>query len=119
MARILMNATLASDGYPSTGIRVEDRTACLEALDRASIDMDFKTLFAFVGERVQRSLERRELRFPAPEERCISDRGVGVFWGHAGNRGARVAKSAHRLWKIISQRITNWRYSGPIGRAIE
>jgi hypothetical protein len=49
MARFLMNVTLASGAYPSTAIRVEDRTDYLEALDRASIDMDVKTFSAFVG----------------------------------------------------------------------
>lgn len=39
-ARFLMNAMLASGGYPWMVIRVEDRTAYLTALDRALIDMD-------------------------------------------------------------------------------
>ena len=42
MARFLMNAMLASGGYPWTVIRVEDRDAYLAALDRASIDMDIE-----------------------------------------------------------------------------
>jgi Fic family protein len=36
MARFLMNAMLASGGYPWTVIRVEDRTRYLRALDSAS-----------------------------------------------------------------------------------
>ena len=40
MARFVMNAMLASGGYPWTVIRVEDRDTYLAALDRASIDMD-------------------------------------------------------------------------------
>ena len=57
MARFLMNAMLASGGYPWTVIRVEDRAAYLQALDRASIDMDIGPFSAFVAQRVQWSLE--------------------------------------------------------------
>lgn len=57
MARFLMNAMLASGGYPWTVIRVEDRNAYLSALDRASIDMDIAPFTAFVAERVRWSLE--------------------------------------------------------------
>ena len=49
MARFLMNAMLASGGYPWTVIRVGDRKAYLAALDRASIDMNIKPFAAFVG----------------------------------------------------------------------
>lgn len=58
MARFVMNAMLASGGYPWTVIRVEDRDAYLFALDRASIDMDIAPLTAFVAERVRWSGER-------------------------------------------------------------
>ena len=40
MARFLMNAMLASGGYPWTVIRVEDRNGYLEALECASFDQD-------------------------------------------------------------------------------
>src|SRR5213593_1084430 len=40
MARFLMNAMLASGGYPWTVILVEDRTPYLTTLDSASIDAD-------------------------------------------------------------------------------
>ena len=50
MARFLMNTMLASGGYPWTVIRVEDRSAYLEALDRASIDGDIGAFAAFVAE---------------------------------------------------------------------
>jgi fido (protein-threonine AMPylation protein) len=53
MARFLMNALLASGGYPWTVIRVEDRAAYLTALDRASIDMDIGPFAGFIAERVQ------------------------------------------------------------------
>ena len=57
MARFVMNAMLASGGYPWTVIRVEDRNAYLSALDRASIDMDIAPFAALVAERVRWSVE--------------------------------------------------------------
>lgn len=57
MARFVMNAMLASGGYPWTVIRVEDRDAYLFALDRASIDMDIAPFTAFVAARVRWSSE--------------------------------------------------------------
>jgi fido (protein-threonine AMPylation protein) len=53
MARFVMNAMLASGGYPWTVTRVEDRDAYLSALDRASIDMDIAPFAAFVAERMR------------------------------------------------------------------
>ncbi|HXB69662.1 MAG TPA: Fic family protein [Candidatus Acidoferrales bacterium] len=58
MARFLMNAMLASGGYPWTVIRVEDRSAYLAALDRASIEMDIGPFAGFLAERVKWSMER-------------------------------------------------------------
>ena len=58
MARFLMNAMLASGGYPWTVIRVEDRAAYLGALDRASIDTDIRPFATFIAERVNWSLEQ-------------------------------------------------------------
>ena len=58
MARFLMNAMLASGGYPWTVIRVEDRTAYLAALDRASIDMDIAPFAGFIAERVKGSMDK-------------------------------------------------------------
>ena len=62
MARFLMNAMLASGGYPWTVVRVEDRNAYLDALDRASIDADIRPFANFIAERVNWSLDqaRRE-----------------------------------------------------------
>lgn len=57
MARFVMNAMLASGGYPWTVIRVEDRDSYLSALDKASIDMDIAPFTAFVAERVRWSVE--------------------------------------------------------------
>jgi fido (protein-threonine AMPylation protein) len=58
MARFLMNAMLAAGGYPWTVIRLEDRTAYLTALDRASIDMDIGPFAGFIAERVRWSMEK-------------------------------------------------------------
>jgi hypothetical protein len=49
MARFLMNAMLASGGYPWTVIHVEDRAAYLAALDRASIDMNIRPFAEFIA----------------------------------------------------------------------
>jgi Fic family protein len=53
MARFLMNAMLASGGYPWMVIRAEDRTAYLAALDRASIDLDIVSFAEFIADRVR------------------------------------------------------------------
>src|SRR5437588_639391 len=60
MARFLMNAMLASGGYPWTVVRVEDRNAYLAALDRASIDADIRPFAAFIAERVNWSLDQAQ-----------------------------------------------------------
>ena len=56
MARFLMNAMLASGGYPWTVIRVEDRTRYLRALDSASIETDITPFAKLIAERVEWSL---------------------------------------------------------------
>jgi fido (protein-threonine AMPylation protein) len=58
MARFLMNAMLASGGYPWTIIRVEDRKDYLASLDRASVDLDIAPFAAFIAEQVRRSMEQ-------------------------------------------------------------
>ena len=58
MARFLMNAMLASGGYPWTVVRVEDRAAYLGALDRASLEADIRSLATFIAERVNWSLDQ-------------------------------------------------------------
>ncbi|HJZ10632.1 MAG TPA: Fic family protein, partial [Acidobacteriota bacterium] len=58
MARFLMNAMLASGGYPWTVIRVEDRSAYMAALETAGVAMDVRAFSVFVGERVNWSAER-------------------------------------------------------------
>jgi|HubBroStandDraft_6_1064221.scaffolds.fasta_scaffold20165_1 fido (protein-threonine AMPylation protein) len=97
MARFLMNAMLASGGYPWTVIRVEDRNAYLGALDSASIDMDIGPFAAFIAERVRWSLEQHDLRFPAPDENYNFDRQAVVFWGQDGNTRVQCAISREAL----------------------
>jgi len=58
MARFVMNAMLASGGYPWTVIRVEDRDVYLAALDRASIDMKIEPFAEFIAERVRWSMKQ-------------------------------------------------------------
>jgi hypothetical protein len=57
MARFLMNVMLASGGCPWTVIRVEDRNAYLDALDRASIDTNIRPFAEFIARRVQGTVE--------------------------------------------------------------
>lgn len=59
MARFLMNAMLASGGYPWTVIRVEDRGPYLLALESASIGLNIEPFAQFIAERVQGSMEHR------------------------------------------------------------
>jgi fido (protein-threonine AMPylation protein) len=56
IARFLMNAMLASGGYPWTVIRVEDRDSYLAALETASVDADIRPFTAFIA----RSMKRTE-----------------------------------------------------------
>jgi hypothetical protein len=58
MARFVMNALLASGGYPWTVIRVEDRDAYLAVLESASVQQDIAPFADFVAERVKWSLEQ-------------------------------------------------------------
>ena len=97
MARFLMNAMLASGGYPWTVIRVEDRNAYLSALDSASIDMNIGPFAAFIAERVRWSLEQHDLKFPAQEEAYNSSRQAVMFWGQDGNTRIPCAISREAL----------------------
>jgi fido (protein-threonine AMPylation protein) len=58
MARFLMNAMLASGGYPWTVIRMEDRDKYMSALESASIDSDIRPFAAFIAERVRWSMKK-------------------------------------------------------------
>ena len=66
MARFLMNAMLASGGYPWTVVRVEDRDAYLSALDSASIDLNITPFAKFIAERVQWSTKQKSTAAPLP-----------------------------------------------------
>jgi hypothetical protein len=46
--------------YPWIVIRVEDRNAYLEALDRASIDGDIRRFATFIAAQVTRSIDQAE-----------------------------------------------------------
>jgi len=58
MARFLMNAMLASGGYPWTVIRVEDRDAYMKALESASVQMGTGLFASFIADRVKWSMEQ-------------------------------------------------------------
>lgn len=58
MARFLMNAMLASGGYPWTVIRVEDRSAYMKALESASVQMNIAPFATFIAERVKWSMQQ-------------------------------------------------------------
>jgi len=65
IARFLMNAMLASGGFPWTVVRVEDRKRYLGALDRASIDLNIAPFASLLAERITWSVSqitRTELR---------------------------------------------------------
>lgn len=49
IGRFLMNAMLASGGYPWTVIPVERRDEYMQALEKASVDQDIAPFAAFVG----------------------------------------------------------------------
>jgi fido (protein-threonine AMPylation protein) len=53
MARFLMNAMLASGGYPWIVVRVEHRDQYLSALDSASLDSNIAPFAAFLAARVR------------------------------------------------------------------
>ncbi|GEP93983.1 hypothetical protein CCY01nite_02430 [Chitinophaga cymbidii] len=57
MGRFLMNAMLASGGYPWTVIPVESRAEYMAALESASVGQDIKPFAAFVGHLVSQGLK--------------------------------------------------------------
>jgi len=97
MARFLMNAMLASGGYPWTVIRIVDRKSYLSALDRASIEMDIHPFTTFIVRRVQWRLERHDLKFPAPKESFDLGRDMVFFYGRDGETWVRCAISREAL----------------------
>jgi hypothetical protein len=58
MARFLMNVLLASGGYPWTIVRVDDRAEYLQALDRASVDVELDHFARFIAKQMQASLKK-------------------------------------------------------------
>ena len=54
MARFLMNAMLASGGYPWTTIRVDDRRRYLAALEDASVEQDIAPFAEFVAAQLEK-----------------------------------------------------------------
>jgi len=58
IARFLMNAALASGGYPWTVVLMKDRAVYLKALDRASIDMDIGPFAKLIAKRVKGSMKK-------------------------------------------------------------
>ena len=57
MGRFLMNAMLASGGYPWTVIPVEERKTYMEALESASVGQDIKPFAKFLGHLVEEGLK--------------------------------------------------------------
>ena len=55
VARFLMNAMLASGGYPWTVIRVEDRAEYMAALEAASVDQRIEAFAGFIARAVERA----------------------------------------------------------------
>jgi hypothetical protein len=49
MGRFLMNAMLASGGYPWTVIPVERRDEYMETLEKASVEQDIAPFATFLG----------------------------------------------------------------------
>ena len=56
MARFVMNAMLASGGYPWAVVRLEDRTKYMAALESASVENDIRPFARFLAECVRSSL---------------------------------------------------------------
>ena len=57
IARFLMNALLATAGYPWTVIRVDERRTYLDALERASVEGDVGPFVAFIAAQMRWSQE--------------------------------------------------------------
>lgn len=57
MGRFLMNAMLASGGYPWTVIPVEQRATYMASLERASVEQEIRPFAEFMGNLVQKGLE--------------------------------------------------------------
>lgn len=60
IARFLMNAMLASGGYPWTIIRVDDRADYMAALETASVESNIEPFAQFIGTQVRRTMALAE-----------------------------------------------------------
>jgi hypothetical protein len=61
MGRFLMNAMLASGGYPWTVIPVEQRDAYMVALEKASVEQNIESFANFIGYLVYESLQGKPI----------------------------------------------------------
>src|SRR5690242_10992131 len=57
MGRFIMNAMLASGGYPWTVIPVQERIAYMQALEQASVNQNIEPLAKFLGHLVNEALK--------------------------------------------------------------
>jgi hypothetical protein len=57
IGRFLMNAFLASGGYPWTIVPVEDRDKYMATLERASVDQDIEPFTRFIGDLVKKGMD--------------------------------------------------------------
>jgi len=57
MGRFLMNAMLASGGYPWTVIPVQERTEYMQTLESASVGQDIKPFAKFLGHLVEEAMK--------------------------------------------------------------
>ncbi len=60
LARFIMNAMLASGGFPWTTIPLEKRDTYLQALEKASIDQDIKDFALFIAGLVNEGLKKQK-----------------------------------------------------------
>ena len=66
MGRFLLNAMLASGGYPWTVIPVEERDRYMNALEKASVDLNIKPFAEFVGWLVEEGMKGTPVAKVAP-----------------------------------------------------
>lgn len=64
IGRFLMNAMLASGGYPWTVIPVEERDQYMKALESASVEQDIKPFATFIGWLVEEGMKGTPLAKP-------------------------------------------------------
>jgi len=69
IARFLMNAMLASGGYPWTIIQMKHRIRYMKALDAADTERDFQPFARFIAEEMVSTRERLEFDYPATQTR--------------------------------------------------